>query len=158
MIVTFFDAATGAMRGHWSGPKGLLAANMPAGCDCVIGHHELYAARIDVAQLSAERAEHAAKLAAGELPKDAPFVPSAAVVVAQRPPAPSADHEWNAERQRWQLSAAASKRQVALAQIDLLERAQPRALREAVLGLADGRERLQAVETQIAALRSELTR
>lgn len=152
MNVTFFDKASGLMRGHWSGAPELLALNTPAGCDWIEGHHELYAARVDIAQLSIERTAHVAQQT------EAPFKASAAVLTPQRPPAPSSDHEWNAERNRWQLSAAASRHQVAVAKIEALEQSQSRALREAALGLAGGRERLQAIETQIVALRADLTR
>lgn len=79
-------------------------------------------------------------------------------LVPYQPPQPSLDHEWT--ENGWQLSAAAikqrEKRRWALIQIASLEASQGRAIREHVLGNADGTKRLQAIEAQIAALRGDL--
>jgi hypothetical protein len=81
-------------------------------------------------------------------------------LVDYQPPAPSADHEWNAETKRWQLIAAASERQArranAHSRIASLEASQPRILREHALGIAAAAERLLAIEKEISSLRADL--
>jgi hypothetical protein len=81
-------------------------------------------------------------------------------IVDYQPPQPSVEHEWSGTARRWQLNGASqAKRQAsseALARISQLEAQQPRALRETALGLAGGRERLLAIETEIQALRANL--
>jgi hypothetical protein len=52
--------------------------------------------------------------------------------------------------------AAEQARRAALAQIAALEAGQPRALREAALGLPEGLERLKAIDAQIVGLRAQL--
>lgn len=80
-------------------------------------------------------------------------------VVDYQPPAPSTDHEWNAETKRWQLKPEVAQRQAererAFAKIRALESSQPRAVREAVLGQAGAVERLAAIDKQIAELRKD---
>lgn len=72
------------------------------------------------------------------------------------PPAPSADHVWNAAHKRWVLSEAAQAKFDAAAaarqQIAALEAGQHRIVREVLLGKAGAQERLQALHDQIAAL------
>jgi len=81
-------------------------------------------------------------------------------VVDYQPPAPSADHEWNATSKRWQLTAAvqakARARQTALAQIAVLEASGVRAARELALNQAGALDRLQAIDAAIAKLRADL--
>lgn len=65
------------------------------------------------------------------------------------------DHEVPADEMERQ--AAASRRRSAQAQIDVLERHKmPRAMREHALGYDGAKQRLQALDDQIAALRAEL--
>ena len=87
--------------------------------------------------------------------------PTAEHVVDHQPPQPSADHEWNSAARRWRLSSNAQARQTAdleaRIQIQHIERnVQPRALREAVMGTEGARERLIALDAQIAELRKSL--
>ncbi len=75
---------------------------------------------------------------------------------AYRPPDPGRGAEWSEAEWRWvplyELNAPL------LAAIRVLEDKQPRALREFVLGQPGAAERLQALDDQIAALRSQLKR
>ncbi len=86
----------------------------------------------------------------------------AAIVVDYQPPAPSADHEWDADIKRWQLSAAVQerqgRRQSALQSIAALEARQLRSMRELLRDPTDiaARARLDSIEEQIAALREQL--
>jgi hypothetical protein len=77
-----------------------------------------------------------------------------------RADAPSADHAWSEATGRWELkpevAAARAARRAALAEIARLEATQPRAVREAVLGLPGGAERLAAIDAEIVRLRQEL--
>lgn len=81
-------------------------------------------------------------------------------VIDYQPPAPSVDHEWNADTKRWQLSAAvvatAEARTVALAAIVSLETQGIRSMRELALGLPGAQERVTAIDAQIAKLRLSL--
>lgn len=78
-------------------------------------------------------------------------------VLERRASAPSSEHEWDEELQRWRPNAAALarrlSRELAIARIAELEAKQPRALREVALGDPDARRRLQAIEDEIASLR-----
>jgi hypothetical protein len=81
-------------------------------------------------------------------------------VVDYQPPQPSADFEWNAEMKRWQLTAAAAAKidgnASARARIAVLENAQHRAVREAMLDPLGGIARLKAINDEIASLRPQL--
>ena len=81
-------------------------------------------------------------------------------VIDYQPPAPSSDHEWNATTKRWELSQAVQQRraahEAAMARIASLEASAHRPLREALLGVAGSRERLERIEAQIAELRKDL--
>jgi hypothetical protein len=81
-------------------------------------------------------------------------------VIDYQPPAPSADHEWNAETKRWRLTAAAQAkiqgREAAQARIRELEDSQHLHVREMLLGSLSARPRLQAIADEIAALQSAL--
>lgn len=78
-------------------------------------------------------------------------------VLARTLQAPSDEHEWDDELQRWRPNAAALARRLARenarVRIVELEARQPRALREIALGDPDARRRLQAIEDEIAQLR-----
>lgn len=77
-----------------------------------------------------------------------------------QPPAPDTDHYWNVEVRRWNLKPEIAERNqrrtTAQARIDALERKQPRALREIVLGRLGAAERLQDIDNEIAELRKDL--
>jgi hypothetical protein len=77
-------------------------------------------------------------------------------VVDYIPPAPSPDHEWNADTKRWQLSAAvrakAASKAEALARIEALRASQHDVVREILLGNKDARTRLQEIHDNIKAL------
>jgi hypothetical protein len=81
-------------------------------------------------------------------------------IVDYQPPAPSSNHEWNADAKRWQLTAAVQatndKRAVARSRIAQLEASQHRAVRELALGTSGALQRLQAIDSEIAALRADL--
>jgi hypothetical protein len=81
-------------------------------------------------------------------------------VVDFQPPAPSADHVWNATSKRWTLNPAAraklAARNTALAKIRALEASQARPLRELALGDATAAKKLADIDAQIKALRSSL--
>jgi hypothetical protein len=81
-----------------------------------------------------------------------------------QPPQPSADHEWNADTKRWQLSAAAQSKldgnTAAMTSISSGELRSLRAMRELLLVLSvEGaeRDRLKAIDDEIVSLRPQLT-
>lgn len=84
-------------------------------------------------------------------------------VVDYQPPAPSALHEWDAVIKRWKLPdaviAAQAEQRALLAMITRIEAKQLRSLRELMLDPADkaARDRVTAIDSQIAALREKLT-
>jgi hypothetical protein len=134
VTVSFYDKTTGMFSGvRYHGLEDHIEVNTPNGHAAAIGAHDHLSKRVD--------------LATGEL-------------VDYQPPAPSADHEWNADTKRWQLTAAAaekeSKRAFALNRIDHLENSQARALRELALGSTEAAARLKAIDDEIASLRSHL--
>jgi hypothetical protein len=77
-------------------------------------------------------------------------------VVDYQPPAPSADHEWNAETKRWQLNATAvdraNRRTAAIARIAELDRSQHRFLRKHALGDPQAIAKLKEIDDEIEAL------
>lgn len=78
-----------------------------------------------------------------------------------QPPAPSPDHEWQAETKRWELAAAVQTKRddtrAARQRIAYLESAvQPRAMREHALAFDGAADRLRAIDDEIAALRRHL--
>jgi hypothetical protein len=138
---SFYDPATGLFTGRtFSCDIGsdavrakVLATNTPAGLKSIEGLHDHLRSRVDA---------------------------TTGAVVDYQPPQPSPDYEWDATKKKWVLNATAqakqSARAAALATIATLESKQPRAVRESTLGVVGGRERLQAIETQIEALRAKL--
>jgi len=82
-------------------------------------------------------------------------------VVDYQPPAPGADHEWDEITKRWKLNAAVVAREAAhfsaMARIIALEARQHRAVRELALGHDGAKQRLQAIDDEISALRSALS-
>lgn len=135
--VQFFDAATGLWTGvQFRGADDDIAANAPAGS----------------VPLDAVEFPHAMRLVDGAL-------------VEYQPPAPDADHEWNAQTRRWQLSSDAAgriqRKRAAQDAIEVLERQQARAMREHAIGrggtAAQLKKRLEDIDDQITALRSQIT-
>lgn len=142
----FYDAATGIFSGKsFSFPNGredVLRANTPEGCSVFEGDVDHLCQRIDIAS--------------GKL-------------VDYVPPQPDADHEWNGISKRWVRSASVeqSKQSVTAARfrISELESMQSRAIREHLLRPNDrdpkdsktARERLQAIDDEIAALRAAIS-
>lgn len=83
------------------------------------------------------------------------------------PPQPDADHEWSPTRKRWVLRAEVAQQRAraaaAMAEIELLERASLRPLREVRLAELSGRAapmnavaRLQEIEARCEVLRGDL--
>lgn len=78
------------------------------------------------------------------------------------PPPPSVIHEWNDKTRRWEIPLAVRERQsaraAALARIAALEVSQARPLRDLVRDPAnvEARNRLDAIDAEITALRSNL--
>lgn len=81
-------------------------------------------------------------------------------VVDYQPPQPTADHEWNADEKRWNLTQDALTRRhlhaMAVDGILTLENKQLRAMREYMLGDTTAVRRLKDIDDQIAALRKDL--
>ena len=81
-------------------------------------------------------------------------------IVEYQPPAPSADHVWNPEAKRWQLSSAAADRiarsNAARVRIAQLEASQHRHVREHCLGKPDATGALQKIDDEIFSLRSQI--
>lgn len=126
----YYDEATGLFHSATvkaTDPKDALAG-IPAGHRIIEGEFDHLSQRVEI---------------------------STGQIVDYQPPQPSQDHEWNPETKRWQLCAAAERRQSALVQIAALEATQPRAIREALLGRG-GLDRLREIDDQIAALRKLL--
>ena len=121
----------------FSGPANSVEANTPDGCRAFAGDVAIMSQRVD--------------LETGRL-------------VDYQPPQPNADHEWDATTKRWRKRVDVVQRETrranAVQAIEAAERAQARAVREALLAtLPDGPEktRLQQIEDQIAARRADLT-
>lgn len=121
---TIYRRDTGQIVGVFSGAEKHLAANVPEGCSAIPGRYDGQSRRID---------------------------PETGQAVDWQPPQPSADHEW--QGRRWVPNSEALRKRVALREIRRLERdEQPRAVREAVLGLGD--QRLREIEARVIELRA----
>ena len=138
MIKTFslYEAATGLFTGKrlHCDDDGLLAVRLPAGTLAMEGAFDHRRQRRDLAT---------------------------GAVVAYRPPAPSADHEWDDDGKRWQVRPARAtegRSAVIYARIQALEATQGRAVREATLGDAAAMKRLKEIDAEINELRKELAR
>lgn len=124
---TIYRRDTGQIVGVFSGSDRHLDANVPEGCAAVPGRYDGQSQRID---------------------------PETEQAVDWQPPQPSADYEWVGRR--WVPNSEALRKRVALREIRRLERdEQPRAVREAVLGL--GRERLEQIQDRIEELRAVIS-
>lgn len=134
--VMFYHLDTGILRpSHFTtSDDSLVELNIPDNHAAIEGHHDHLSRRVDLA---------------------------AGIVVDYQPPQPSADHEWNADIRRWQLTAAAQAkadaREAALARIAFLEGAPSRrAAREHALGYDGALARLKTIDDEIIALRQKL--
>ena len=129
----FYDLATGLFSGRSfsASDEAWLKDNLPD------GHGVYEAARID-------HLSQRVNLISGE-------------VVDYQPPQPSHDHEWNESAKRWQLSKTAVARIEALQRIQMLEAKQLRALREFALGYDGAKQRLQALDDEMAVLRRDVS-
>lgn len=154
-------------------------AGIPAGHHIIEGAFDHLSQKVDVGKASAEKEAHKAanrdivesrrekfaSLNHGAIvfiePPEPFFMPTPDVVVDYQPPQPSPEHEWNAEARRWVLSATAGQRQearvAALARIEHLEReVQPSLLRAVALGQEGAREKLSALDAEVAQLRTAI--
>lgn len=110
----------------------LAVANTPPGCGAYAGDVDPDSQRVDIET--------------GE-------------IVDWQPPRPSDDHEWDADRRRWEMSPAAAKREAeridAQRRIDALEQSQLRPLRELLLDQTSetARARLAEINAEIVTLR-----
>jgi hypothetical protein len=115
-------------------PDEAIEMNTPEGHAFIVGHHDHLSKRVDI---------------------------PTGLVVDDQPPSPSADHEWNADTKRWQLTASiqakAQVRAVAIARIAELDAWQHRHVRDMLLGGGlSVRLRLQAIHDEIATLSADL--
>jgi hypothetical protein len=130
-----------------------LRANTPADHLPIEGHHDPLSKRVDVT-VPPELVDDINRYGCAVGKR---FVHK---IIDYQPPAPSADHEWNAETKRWQLSAAvqakAQARAAAAARIAELEASQHGVVRDLLLGGAAARPRLQAIADEIERLNADL--
>jgi hypothetical protein len=178
----FYQADTGVLHQNCvsiNAPNAEKAAagNCPPGHEIIEGNFDYLSQRVDVAAVAADHATqlspHASRVAEMRAalvpsmpggifrePAPAPIIATAAHIVDYQPPAPSAEHEWNATTKRWQLNAAATAkaqaRTAALATIATLDMQSIRATRELALGVPGALERVAAIDAQIATLRGQL--
>lgn len=176
----FFDELTGSFH-----PMSVKAtsledaiASQPLGHNLIVGSFDHLCQRVDIEKANAARAVHDAAHAENvarrrsdhyyspsvpglefmEPPKPI-FLASADMVVPYQPPAPSPDHEWNAETGRWVWGQTAVDRQdaarTAKARIESLEIQERPLLRRLALDSTDAAARtsLAAIDTEIAELR-----
>jgi hypothetical protein len=126
--VSFFHKETGALHSNQliCSDDAAVALNTPADHIAIDGHHDYLCKRVDLETKQ---------------------------IVEWIPPAPSADHVWNPETLRWQLSAAAQgkaqARQLAQARIAALRASSIDVMRELLLGNESARARLQAIADEI---------
>ena len=136
-IVSFYRLDSGEFTGQTfqASSSAPIELNTPAGCGWIAGRFDPLSQRVNL---------------------------ETRTVVDWRPPAPDADHEWDADIRRWRKRREAREREAArrraLEKISELEASQARALREVALGDTTGeaRARLETVDAAIAALRTTL--
>jgi hypothetical protein len=135
ILASFYDKATGLLNGvlFTASDEAVVALNTPEGHAAIDGHHDHTRKRVNV---------------------------DTKEVIDYQPPRPSADHEWNDESKRWQLTEAAADKIVrsnaARARIAQLEASQHRHVREHCLGMPGAANRLKEIDAEIAALRADL--
>lgn len=136
-IVSFFRLDTGLFTGETfcASSAAPVHLNTPDGCGWKEGRYDALSQRVDL---------------------------DSREVVDWQPPQPDENHEWNAITRRWIKRHDVREREVmrarAIEEIEDLERAQNRALREIALGDVCGtaRERLASIDGRIASLRAIL--
>jgi len=132
MKYSFYHKVTGLFAEHvYSACEPLLDLNTPADHVAIEGSFDPLSQKVDIAT--------------GQ-------------VIAYQPPAPSADHAWQADVKRWRLLPEVAERQEArrttLTKIRELEASQGRAVREMLL--TGDRTKLVEIDTEIAKLRALL--
>jgi hypothetical protein len=131
---SFYHKVTGELHPHVFGTddKSMLAGNTPPDHVAIEGKLDRLSMRVDVTR-------------------------SPPVIVDHQPPQPSADDEWNAKTKRWQLKAEvvarANERAAAIARIAQLDASSVPILREYAIGISGTREKLKAINDEVAALR-----
>lgn len=134
-----FNSETGIFTGrsfttNTQNAEEFSLANAEQGCSVIAGHFDSMCQRVDVAT--------------GD-------------VVDWQPPQPSSEHEWDTVTRRWRLTEQAKTRveriEQARTRILNLESGQHRAIRETMLGYDGAKNRLQAIDDEIAQLRKQLT-
>jgi hypothetical protein len=176
----FFHLETGALhRNHLvTSDASLVPLNTPDGhgaIDVVDGRRfDHLSQRVDLELLKADDdaaatawaavkdANRLARTAGGDPGEDPPppprTVPSVKHVVDYQPPQPSADHEWNPARKRWQLTAAArdleSQKRAAAAEVVTLRERRHDLVSRLALDPTDAaaRKELLDIQARIAAL------
>lgn len=137
--VSFYHKDTGLLNGShlMVSNDHMVALNTPPDHLPIDGHHDCLSKCVD--------------LATGK-------------IIEHQPPAPSLEHEWNAEKRRWvvkeEVQGRIDRRVVAVMKIDQLEKKELRVLREIVIRLMDLNDvessRLLDIEKQIEELRKDL--
>ena len=159
---SFYSKETGLFLPYGlEGSKSMATANTPDGYVAIDGNYNHLSQRIDLDVL--KQVEHL-EYELGESLRPGNndyFVDQIAdlkkrLVIDYQPPSPGDDHEWNTDTKRWQVKPdIAKKRQTiasAQAEIDSLERAQLRAVRELAINKANDEalKKLQSIDDQIA--------
>jgi hypothetical protein len=131
----FYDEKTGIFATHhktFNNPKS-LKVNTPDGFIALAGRYDPLSQKVDIAT---------------------------GKVVDYQPPAPTADHEWNATTKRWQLNTTAADKATVSAtakrEIERLNRDSVAPLRELALGMPGAKEKLQAIQDQVAIFEKQL--
>jgi hypothetical protein len=131
----FYDEMTGLLHGN------SIAVNVPDGHDAIAQRH--CPPGHQLIEGNWHPLTHRVDIVTGQ-------------VIDYQPPQPSADHEWNAETKRWQLSAAAqakiAARSAAAARIAALEASQTTWLRKHALGDPAAIGHLREIDDEIAVL------
>lgn len=134
-IWSFYDLTTGLfIDGTFSGPRSAIEENTPEGCEAIEATVDPLSHRVDLQTKE---------------------------IVDYIPPRPSADHEWNPTTKRWVLKPEVveriAAREAALREIRRLEQEeQPRPVRETLLGIPGGIDRLVIIQEKIEKLRDSL--
>jgi hypothetical protein len=155
-LYSFYHKETGAIhqkRFSTDDPT-QVRGNTPADHIAIDGHHDHLSKRVDVSVPP--------ELVDDISPRG--FVVGKRIahkIIDYQPPAPSAQHEWDAVKKRWQLSAAAQgkaqARQAAQARIAGLRASSIDVMRSLLLGNESARAQLQAIADEIeAALQAAL--
>ncbi len=166
---SLYDTTTGLFVGRTlQCPRAHLPHNLPAGHGAIDGLHDHQSKRVDLEAVERDRAAALSKHHESVEAARAAFVPrvdidghmtafreppfefhaTPAHLVDYVPPEPSAADLAAAQR--------ATARAAAFERIQFLERQQLRPLRELGLGIAGAKERLQVIEQEIEALRTQL--